>query len=141
MTTKSDRELALFEFFGRERPTVDALHNWAAWAKDRTIRRTCYSAEGRYKSPQNDDDRQPVQAVDIKLALILAKSISPPAVPRRVVFVLSAWFIFDLRENAFCRYMRLHGFPLSVREIETEVHKAVLVARNRIARYTAPHHC
>lgn len=141
MSTRSDRELELFAFFERERRTVDALHNWGAWAKDRTIRRTCYSAEGRYKSPQNDDDRQPVQAVDIKEALQLARSISPPAVPRRVVFALSAWFIFDLRTNDFCRYMRLHGFPLPVRSIETEVYKSVMVARSRIARYTVPHPC
>lgn len=133
--TKTEREAELFAFFTEQRETVDQLDNWGAWALDRSIRRTCFSLEGRYRPPQDDEDRRPALAVDTRSALKMAKALAPPAAPAKACFALSAWFIFRLRDNGFAAYMRKHNHPIGVAQIEQAMHDAVLVARNRIRVY------
>lgn len=41
------------------READELLTRYGRWACDRVRRRRCGSAEGRYRSPANDDDRQP----------------------------------------------------------------------------------
>ncbi len=41
------------------READELLTRYGRWACDRGRRRRCGSAEGRYRSPANDDDRQP----------------------------------------------------------------------------------
>lgn len=41
------------------READELLTRYGQWARDRMHRRRCGSAEGRYRAPANDDDRQP----------------------------------------------------------------------------------
>lgn len=50
----------LAEIPERLREADEALNAYGRWARDRHTRRRCGSAEGHYKAPPNDDDRQPV---------------------------------------------------------------------------------
>lgn len=41
----------------------EVLVAYGRWAMDRNSRRQCGSAEGRFKAPPNDDDRQPAEVL------------------------------------------------------------------------------
>jgi GNAT superfamily N-acetyltransferase len=54
-----------------KRETVDFLKNWARWAREGQKYNRCGSAEGAYRAPKNDDDRQINGAyrVDVRSAI------------------------------------------------------------------------
>lgn len=128
------RTLELYSFFAQERETVDRLHNWGAWAKDRIARRTCFSLEGRYRPEKDDADRIAEIRVDMRDALKVAKALSRIPVAVKASHALTAWFVDGYREQAFSSHMRAHQYPTSRREIAGVMHDAVLVARNRLRR-------
>lgn len=67
------------------------LENWAHWSKDRMIYRSCASLEGRYTSPQNDDDRQPRLIFDVQDALRMHRAIC--RMPEKHRKMLHMWYI------------------------------------------------
>lgn len=133
-----DQRQELYAFFAQERETVDRLQNWGAWAKDRIVRRTCFSLEGRYRPEKDDSDRIAEIRVDMRDALKVAKALSRMPVARKASHALTAWFIDGYREQAFSSHMRAHQYPTSRREIAGVMRDSILVARNRIKAYN-PH--
>jgi hypothetical protein len=72
---------------------VDAderLTRYGLWAMDRHRRRTCGSAEGRYRSSQDDQDRQPREVLQhIDEALACQRALARvPELERKVLTIL-----------------------------------------------------
>ncbi len=72
---------------------VDAderLTRYGRWAMDRQRRRTCGSAEGRYRSTQDDQDRQPPEVLQhIDEALACQRALARvPELERKVLTIL-----------------------------------------------------
>jgi hypothetical protein len=68
----------------------DVLTRYGRWAMDRSKSRRCGSAEGRYRSAPNDDDRQPRELLMMMVdALAAQRALSRvPELERRVLAIL-----------------------------------------------------
>lgn len=74
------------------RDADETLTRYGRWAMARQTRRTCGSAEGRYKSAPNDDDRQPRENIMPQLdALAAQRALS--RVPEMYRIVLAVLYI------------------------------------------------
>jgi hypothetical protein len=72
------------------READELLTRYGRWACDRVRRRRCGSAEGRYRSPANDDDRQPREVLQPDFeALQCQRTLARvPDVERSILVVL-----------------------------------------------------
>ena len=79
----------------RVMPEHEAIHarleNWANWSKDRFRFQHCASAEWRYKSPPNDDDRMPRVLWDSLDAIAMHRVICD--LPYKHRMMLNMWYI------------------------------------------------
>ena len=79
----------------RVMPEHEAIHarleNWANWSKDRFRYQHCASAEWRYKSPPNDDDRMPRVLWDSLDAIAMHRVICD--LPYKHRMMLNMWYI------------------------------------------------
>jgi hypothetical protein len=68
----------------------ERLTRYGRWAMDRARRRQCGSAEGRFRSPQNDDDRQPSEVLmHVDEALACQRALARvPELERKVLTIL-----------------------------------------------------
>lgn len=64
------------------------LEVYGRWAADRPQIRTCGSAEGKYKSPQDDIDRQPVSQVNIDEMMACQKALAAVNEKERIVLTI-----------------------------------------------------
>ncbi len=72
------------------RDADERLTRYGHWAKDRAKRHCCGSAEGRYRSNQDDLDRQPAEVpLHIDEALACQRALARvPELERRVLVIL-----------------------------------------------------
>ncbi len=70
----------------------DLLSRYGRWAMDRYRKRHCASAEGRYRTPPNDDDRQPREVLLSTPDAVLAQR-ALAMVPERERLVLAILYI------------------------------------------------
>ncbi len=72
------------------READERLTRYGRWAMDRQRRRTCGSAEGRYRSAQDDQDRQPPEVLlHIDEALACQRALARvPELERKVLTIL-----------------------------------------------------
>jgi hypothetical protein len=70
--------------------TDERLTRYGRWAMDRQRRRSCGSAEGRYRSTQDDQDRQPPEILQhIDEALACQRALARvPELERKVITIL-----------------------------------------------------
>ena len=68
----------------------ERLHRYGRWAMDRQLRRSCGSAEGRYRSFQDDEDRAPREMLQhIDEALVCQRALARvPEQERKVLTIL-----------------------------------------------------
>ncbi len=83
------------DLFCRVMPEHEAIHarleNWERWSKDKFHYKHCASAEWRYRSPPNDDDRQPRIIWDSLDADVIHRLIC--GLPYKHRRMLSMWYI------------------------------------------------
>ncbi len=72
------------------RDADERLTRYGHWAKDRAKRHCCGSAEGRYRSTQDDQDRQPPEVLQhIDEALACQRALARvPELERKVLTIL-----------------------------------------------------
>lgn len=72
------------------READERLTRYGRWAMDRQRRRTCGSAEGRYRSAQDDQDRQPPEVLQhIDEALACQRALARvPEQERRILAII-----------------------------------------------------
>lgn len=65
-----------------------ALETYGKWAADRPQIRTCGSAEGKYKSPQDDIDRQPASQYNIDEMMACQRALAGVQDKERIVLTI-----------------------------------------------------
>lgn len=72
------------------RDADERLHRYGRWAMDRQLRRSCGSAEGRYRSFQDDEDRAPREILQhIDEALVCQRALAKvPELERKILAIL-----------------------------------------------------
>lgn len=113
----------------------DALHcrleDWAYWVFDRgPAPKTCFSAEGRYRPPKDDQERKPRRAIDVDDAAIIERCITHPGFPAQARMILKGWYVLRCNSRQIARKA---GIPHS--RVEEMLGWSARVLRNRLDRY------
>lgn len=96
----------------------DILRRYGRWAMDRQKLHRCGSAEGHYKAPANDDDRQPKESLmaTADVEMVRAALIALPAVSRTVLL----WLYVPDKEPVWAKMRRCKVPPRLMRERHLE---------------------
>lgn len=107
----------------------ELLHNWWNYYRNRQIRRTTRSLEGRYR-PESDIESTPkaVIPIDIKNALLVERAIINPF-PAKFRELIK-FSMEHHSESEFWRFIRKNGFKAY--NFNDEVRKAKIALRNRV---------
>lgn len=112
---------------------IELLNNWGAWSREKKSQRTCGSAEGKYRAPQDDLDRVPHGGVQVRDAVKV--DIIVQKMPARYKWLLVSVHVYGCgwvaqRDREVRSFLKKKGFALTYDEQISEHKRAVQMVVN-----------
>jgi hypothetical protein len=95
----------------------EIVKNWARFRFRGGSSTSCYSLEGRYRSPQHWHPTQTIVPIDLKLAVVTEESWR--GIPsHKHKFVLCWHWVYAWSRGHICKHLRQHGLPIELSEYD-----------------------